>query len=104
MTNFLLRQYSTLIASGTVTPVQIGGTPLECQFDGTQNRSLAISGANAADSFLVEVSLDNGTTWVSYQAASTGATNYFVKIDHPVAAVRVTKTGVGGSATVTAII
>jgi hypothetical protein len=104
MTNIILRQYSVLIATGTVTPTQIGGTPLECQFDGTQNRSLAVSGATAADSFLVEVSLDNGTTWVTYQAASTGATNYFIKIDHPVSAVRITKTGVGGSATVTAII
>lgn len=100
---YRVRAYSLLIAAGTVTPQPLGGE-LDWMNDGTQNRSVAISGATAGDSFTVEVTLDNGATWVTYQAASTGATNYFIKVDHPIKGLRVTKTGAAGSATVTALI
>lgn len=96
-------KYSIAIASGTVTAQALGGE-LDWKNCGVQYRTVAISGATAGDSFLLEVSLDNGTTWVSAQAASTGGTNYVISIPYPVTAMRITKTGTAGAATVTALV
>lgn len=97
-----LNSYMITIASGTVTPVLIGGE-LDWRNDGNQNRTLAISGANAGDSFLIEFTLDK-TNWVALQAASTAATFYVVHLTGPYAQLRITKTGTNGAATVTAIV
>lgn len=97
-----LNNYTITIASGTVTPVLIGGE-LDWRNDGTQNRTVAISGANATDSFLIEFTLD-GTNWVANAAALTGAVFFVARLTGPYKQLRITKTGTNGAATVTAIV
>lgn len=97
-----LHNYTVSVAAATETAQALGGE-LDWKFDGQQNRKVAINGATAGDSFLIEGTLD-GTNWFSANAALTGATNYYVQLVGPFFKLRITKTGTAGGATVTAIV
>lgn len=88
------------LASGTVTAQNLGGQ-LDWVWDGLkQGRRVVITSANAADSFLIEGTLE-GTVWVAANAALTGSTAYVVTLTGPWFRLRITKTGTNGSATIT---
>lgn len=100
MSTSRLRNGSISIAAGTVSAQAIGGE-LDWHYDGgLQTRRVVITSANAADSFLIEGTLD-GSVWFSAAAAQTGATAYVVTLTGPYFKLRITKTGANGSATVT---
>lgn len=97
-----LRQYSLMIAAATVTAQPVTGV-LDYRFDGNQTRRFVVTLAQAADSVLLEGTLD-GTNWFSLANAYTGATTPFVLVTvGPLYRVRATKTGTAGAATVVAI-
>lgn len=98
----LLHNYTVEIAAGTVTAQSLGGE-LDWRRDGYQLRRVVITGANAADSFLIEGTLD-GTNWFTANAALTGSTAYAVALSGPFFRLRITKTGTNGAATVSAIV
>jgi hypothetical protein len=103
MSEFSLNKYTLTIAAGTVTAQAVGSGMLDWRYGGTQNRRVVITGANAADSFQLEGTLD-GTNWFAAAAAQTGATSYVISLSGPYYALRITKTGANGAATVTAIV
>lgn len=104
MSSLSLRSYTITIPAGTTTAVPVGATDLDYRFDGTQNRRVTIRLANAADSVLLEGSLD-GTSWFTAATAVTGNTNVnAIALSGPYMRLRATKTGTAGAATITAIV
>lgn len=100
---YVLHPYTIVIAAGTITAVPIGGE-LDWRRADTQSRRLTVQLANASDSVLVEATLD-GTTWFGVANAITGATTVSViSLTGPYKALRATKTGTNGAATITAIV
>lgn len=95
-----LNNGSFTILAANVAANSIGGE-LDWIYDGgLQTRRVVITSAAAADSLLIEGTLD-GTVWFSAAAAQTGATSYVVTLTGPYLRLRITKTGTNGSAVVT---
>ncbi len=98
-----LRQATISIAAADVAAHLIGGV-LDWRFDGVQTRRIVTILGNAADSVLIEGTLD-GTTWFTIATAHTGATTPFIDtLTGPYYELRATKTGVAGIATIIAIV
>lgn len=101
--NITLSPFAASILAATVTAVRVGGN-LDYRYDGTQNRRVVVTLASAADSVLLEGSLDL-VNWFTVVAAFTGATTPFITaLSGPYQGLRVTKTGTNGAATVQAIV
>lgn len=99
--SFSLRLVTLSMSASTVTAVT--SPVLDWRFNGTQNRRLVTTLANAADSVLIEGSLD-GTNWFTINTR-TGATTPFVDaLVGPYYQIRATKTGTNGAATVVGLI
>lgn len=104
MSSYSVRSYTITIAAATETATAIGPGDLDYRFDGTQNRKLTVTLANAADSVLIQGTLD-GNTWFTANAAITGNTNVnLISLTGPYMRLRATKTGTNGAATITAIV
>jgi hypothetical protein len=99
MTTSRLRNGTIALAAATVTAQSLGGE-LDWHYDGgLQTRRVVITSATAGDSFLIEGTL-NGTDWFTANTALTGSTSYVVTLTGPYFALRITKTGTAGSATI----
>ncbi len=83
--------------------------PLDYRFDPDQNRTFTIV-ANSADSINIEVTnvdvLKEGTSGITAVTADTftGSTSYVATLNGPFAAVRITKNGANGAATVIGVV
>lgn len=85
-----------------MTPQFVTGE-LDWRFDGNQTRRFTVTLAQAADSVLLEATLDE-VTWFPLNSAYTGATTPYVLVTvGPFVRVRATKTGTNAAATVVAI-
>ena len=99
----VMNYYTLAIPAGTVTPQAIGGE-LDWRYESNQVRRYTAQLANAADSVLLEGTLD-GTNWWPLAAAHTGQTTPFnVSVSGPVKQIRATKTGTAGIANIAAMI
>jgi hypothetical protein len=98
---FALRQVNLSMLAADVA-AHVSGE-LDFRSDGTQNRRIVTTLTSAADSVLIEGTLD-GTNWFTI-ATHTGATTPFIdNLTGPYFQIRATKTGTNGAATVVAII
>lgn len=83
---------------------------LDYRFDSEQNRSFIVQAASTADRINIEVTnndiLKNGTSNVTFATAESfiGANRYVATLNGPFAAVRITKIGAAGTATVIGIV
>lgn len=77
--------------------------PLDYRFESIQKRNLIVA-CVAGDSILVEVSADGGGSWGTLTTLAGPQASTVYSIDGPYTALRVTKVGATGAATVKGIL